>query len=436
MKPKTSAINIIFIILVLGSIFVALFTSKMADVTGASFNAAKTAVNLAISLIGAMALWLGLMKIAEEAGLLTVIARALKPVMIRLFPSIPGEHPAMSAMIMNLAANVMGLGNAATPFGIKAMQELDKLNPTKGDATNAMCLFLAINTSAVTLLPLGVIAVRAGAGASQPGSILVPAILATMISTAVAITAAKLFERRHRNHDVIDPGKVESNDESEPEQETVLKEPLQAEGWRKVLLPGYLFVFIGAFVYQIIQTISVSGDIDALLNDIATSWLIPFLMGILVVYGLSRNVDVYGTVCEGAKEGFQVAIKIIPFLVAILVAIGMFRASGALDFLISIVSPVTSLIGMPPDTLPMALVRPLSGSGAFGVMSDIVARDPDSLSAFIASIMQGSTETTFYVMAIYFGSVGVFRVRYAIAAALMADCAGIIAAVLLGNLFY
>jgi len=438
-RPQGSAINGIFIFLILSGILSALATGTMEQVTKASFDAAKTAVELAIGLVGAMALWLGLMKVVEKAGLLLVIARRLKPVMTRLFPEVPGEHPAMSAMIMNMAANIMGLGNAATPFGIKAMEELDRLNPDKGTATHAMCLFLAINTSSVTLLPMGVIAVRAGAGALDPAGILLPSILATACSTLVAITAAKILARRSGTHG--EPIKsAGATEEKTPDDHTQAGDapsrPPAAEGLRRFCLPVYFVAFLAALALTLYRHVAAGGALpDFFLRDLPT-WLIPFLMGLFIVYGLSRRVPVYESVCEGAREGFQVALRIIPFLVAILVAIAVFRSSGALALCIAAVEPLTALIGMPADTLPMALVRPLSGSGAFGVMSDIVSTAPDSKSAFIASIMQGSTETTFYVLAVYFGAVRITRVRYAITAALLADLAGILAAVFWGNLFF
>jgi spore maturation protein SpmB len=315
------------------------------------------------------------------------------------------------------------------------MQELNRLNPQKGVATDAMCLFLAINTSSVTLLPLGVIAVRASAGATDPAGILLPSILATSISTLVALLAAKGLGRRYGRPRVpdIDEGANET-DSSTAERDTEAKPALPAHGWRKLLLPIFFGMFLTAVVVEAVRRYMDGESLAAGLQDL-THWLIPFLMGILVVYGWSRRVAIYESVCEGAKEGFQVAVRIIPFLVAILVAIGMFRASGALDLLTHMMAPVTGLIGMPAETLPMALVRPLSGSGAFGIMADLVARAPDSLGAFIASVMQGSTETTFYVLAIYFGAVQITRARYALPAALMADAAGILAAVFLGNLF-
>jgi spore maturation protein SpmA len=435
-KGKGSAINAIWIGLTLSSVFVALLMGRMEAVTEASFASAKKAVELAIGLIGAMALWLGLMKVAEEAGLMTAIARRLRPVMVRLFPDVPPEHNAISAMVMNISANIMGLGNAATPLGIKAMQELDTLNRRKGEATDAMCLFLAINTSSVTLLPLGVIAVRASAGATEPAAILLPTILATSTSTLVALFAARWLRRTYgrENGKALPPHPPEPTSEATPSG-TGQRPPLEARGWKRWLIGSFIGIFLIALMVELVRRFVSGDDVVSALPGL-THWLIPFLMGLLVIYGWSRDVAVYESLCEGAKEGFQVAIRIIPFLVAILVAIGMFRASGALDLLTQAVSPITGLIGMPPETLPMALVRPLSGSGAFGIMSDLVSRAPDSLGAFVASIMQGSTETTFYVLAIYFGAVQITRVRYALWAALMADAAGILAAVSLGNLFY
>jgi spore maturation protein SpmA len=436
---KGSAINGIFIFLILAGILSALVMGTTAEVTKASFEAAATAVKLAIGLVGAMALWLGLMKVVERAGLLLIIARRLKPLMTRLFPDVPGEHPAMSAMIMNMAANIMGLGNAATPFGIKAMEELDRLNPHKGTATNAMCLFLAINTSSVTLLPMGVIAVRAGAGALDPAGILLPSILSTTCSTLVAILAAKSLAGHSgvSRPTAEDPRAVMEDPSAEagPTLDTPARLPA-AEGLRRLCLPAYFMVFLAALAVYFYRRLAAQANlVDFFLQDLP-SWLIPFLMGLFIVYGFSRKVPVYESVCEGAKEGFDVALRIIPFLVAILVAIAIFRASGALELCIHAIEPLTTLIGMPADTLPMALVRPLSGSGAFGVMSDLVSADPNSRSAFIAGIMQGSTETTFYVLAVYFGAVRVTRVRHAVTAALLADLAGILAAVFWGNMFY
>lgn len=432
-QDKASAMNCIWLLLLLVSTLIGAATGRLEEVGKASFQAAKQAVELAIGLVGAMALWLGLVKVAQEAGLMAVIARALRPILTRLFPDVPEDHSAMGAMVMNLAANVMGLGNAATPLGIKAMQELDTLNPRKGEATDAMCLFLAINTSSVTLLPLGVMAVRASAGASDPGGILLPTILATTLSTTVAIVSAKLLAKlyRRRGKTKLEATLASPEAPNRVHVESLPQEPPRASGWRKWIMP----IYVAAFVLAMGTGAAVRSEGGLPLSALYRG-IIPFLMGLLALYGVSRRVPVYENLCEGGKEGFQVALRIIPFLVAILVAVGMFRASGALELLVRLVSPVTGLIGMPAETLPMALLRPISGSGAFGIMSELVARAPDSLDSFIASIMQGSTDTTFYVLAVYFGAVQVTRIRYALWAGLMADAAGILASVLLGRAFW
>ncbi|OEU53179.1 MAG: spore maturation protein [Desulfobacterales bacterium C00003106] len=385
-----------------------------------------------------MALWLGLMKVAEAGGLMRLVARAIRPVMHRLFPDVPTDHPAMSAMIMNMAANALGLGNAATPMGIKAMMELDRLNPHKGEATNAMCLFLAINTSSVTILPLGVIGVRAAAGAAEPASILIPSLLATIFSTAMAICASKAFVRfsRHKipvetagqdTGDTEQPSPMVSNEEKDSNEE--LHPPGRFGRWTAFLI---ILAFAGGAVFRL----SSGTDWQDLAREILSFWLVPAIMCSLLLFGYLRGVKVYEVATAGAKEGFQVAIKIIPFLVMILVAIGMFRASGAFDLMVSAVQPLTSMIGMPADALPMAFMRPLSGSGAFGIMSEVVSRAPDSFSSFLVSTMQGSTETTFYVLAVYFGAVGVVRSRHAVAAALLADATGIIMALVLCHMMF
>ncbi len=439
--------NQIWFWLIALSVLAAAFTGRMEAVTKASFDSAKTAVTLAIGLIGAMALWLGLVRVVEEAGLLKVIAARLKGLLVRLFPDVPPEHPAMSAMVMNLSANALGLGNAATPLGIKAMVELDRLNPVKGRATDAMCLFLAINTSNVTLLPLGVIGVRAAAGASEPASILVPTLFATTISTLVAVVAAKSLARISRKggvlaestagaraetseHNQSGPGMEEEEGENKGEKDQghggLAPGPLS-----RLAVASFFLALLLAAAYRIYQ-----GPWPEALKEIVSFWLVPVIMLAFVSYGWLRGIAVYEAACEGAKEGFQVAVRIIPFLVMILVAVGMFRASGAFGFLASILSPATTLLGFPPDVLPVALLRPLSGSGAFGLMSEIVARAPDSFEAYLASTLQGSTETTFYVLAVYFGAVGIKDARYAVAAALAADLAGALAALFICRLTF
>jgi len=430
MREKPSAINIIWLAMILLATLTAAYTGRMPEVTKASFSSAKAAVTLAIGLIGPMALWLGIMKVAEDGGLMKIIARALRPLMVRLFPDVPPEHPAMSAMIMNMAANTLGLGNAATPMGIKAMRDLDRLSAEKGTASNAMCLFLAINTSSVTILPLGVITVRAAAGAANPSAILLPAILATICSTATAIVAAKLLAGP-------DSTKPEDPDfigaEEEMSKESISLSPPGLGG--RLFVGGIILAFLGAIVYRISQN---AGEITlstTLLNQ-ASNWLIPILISFFLIFGYLRGVKVYESLTEGAIEGFNTAVRIIPFMVAIFVAIGMFRASGAMDIMIDTFSPLTKMIGMPAEALAMALMRPLSGSGAFGIMSEIVNREPDSFLSFLVSTMQGSTETTFYVLAVYFGSIGIKRTRHALPAALCADAAGLAASVLICNLWF
>jgi spore maturation protein SpmA len=444
MKQKPSAINIIWLTMVVIATVVASYTGKMDALTQASFSSAKDAVTLAIGLIGPMALWLGIMKVAEAGGLMRIIAHRVRPLMVRLFPDVPPDHPAMSAMIMNMAANALGLGNAATPMGIKAMQELEKLAPEKGTATNAMCLFLAINTSSVTILPLGVITVRAAAGAASPASIFIPSLVATCCSTLTAIIMAKFLaakETRPAPGDDIQTGPDLLKDEKEKKGE----EQIVAEKAEQELIPpgrnGRIFIgllvaaFAGGIGYQLSMASEPIAFSSAALNTVS-AWLIPILISGLLIFGYLRGVKVYETLTDGAKEGFTTAIRIIPFMVAIFVAIGMLRASGAMEMMIAVLSPVTEALGMPAEALAMALMRPLSGSGAFGLMSEIVNQSPNSFLADLVSVIQGSTETTFYVLAVYFGAVGIHRTRHALPAALCADAAGICAAVIICNLWF
>jgi spore maturation protein SpmA len=436
MNKKASAINIVWLFLIVSATVVAAYTGNMEAVTNASFESAKKAVTLAIGLVGAMALWLGIMKVLEVAGVMRLIARAMRPLMIRLFPDVPTEHPAMSAMLMNMAANSLGLCNAATPMGIKAMQELDKINPVKGTATNSMCLFLAINTSNVAILPLGVMAIRAGAGASNPGSIIVPTFLATLCSTIVAIIVAKLFILRQKKKNIDrEFNELTPSFESALPTKTSEDELVKPSRVGKIIMLGFIVAFIGAIILRLFQ-----GNVPTLFSadffKALSHWMIPFLICFFLLFGYFRGVKVYEVLTDGAKEGFSVALKIIPFLVAIFVAIGMFKASGALDLVVSFLDPVTSYFGMPAEALSVGLMRPLSGSGSFGIMSEIVASDPNSFLSYLVSTMQGSTETTFYVLAVYFGSVGIKRTRHALPAALCADAAGIIAALTFCKLFY
>ncbi len=429
MKQKPSIINVIWLGLVGIATVTAAYTGTMEAVTKASFESAKDAVVLAIGLIGPMALWLGIMKVAEAGGMMRLIARGLKPVMTRLFPDVPAEHPAMSAMIMNMAANVLGLGNAATPMGIKAMQELDKLSAEKGTATNAMCLFLAINTSSVTLLPLGVITVRAAAGALDPAAIVLPSIFATTCSTVVAILMAKFLATPDQT---VAPGAVESAEAASSAETTELSPPGRAG---RIFIGVLIGLFLGGVLFQWWNAPASPFFSVATVNSVS-AWLIPLLIVGLLIFGYLRGVKVYEAVTDGAKEGFTTAIRIVPFMVAIFVAIGMFRASGAMDLLVASLSPLTERVGLPAEALAMALLRPLSGSGAFGFMSEITRQAPDSFLAALVGVIQGSTETTFYVLAVYFGSIGVFRTRHALPAALCGELAGLIGALFICHLWF
>jgi len=393
----------------------------------AMIDSAASAVTLAIGLVGVMALFLGLMKVAEAGGLLVIIARTVRPLTVRLFPDVPPEHPAMGAIIMNFSANALGLGNAATPFGIRAMQELDRLNPHKGTATNAMALFLAINTSSITLLPTGVIALRAAAGSTDPAGIMPTTLFATICSTTAAIVAAKLYQRFWAVPSASDTESKERETPTDGSQGLVdlpeEAEALTAQSGKAY--PGWVSALVlGGIVALIPITIAFGQSV--------APWIVPGLMVALLGFGALRRVRIYECFVEGAKDGFQVALRIIPYLVAILVAVGMFRASGAMELLIAPLGAVTELVGLPADALPMAILRPLSGSGAYGILASIIqdpAVGPDSYTGYLVSTFQGSTETTFYVLAVYFGAVQIRRVRHALAAALTADFVGIIAAV-------
>ncbi|MCK6511843.1 spore maturation protein [Myxococcota bacterium] len=528
-------LNAIWVILVLASILVGAWTGRMDAVARQSAEAAKSAVTLALGLVGVMAFWLGMMQIAREAGLLQSLARGIRPLMTRLFPDVPADHPAMSAMIMNISSNMLGLANAATPFGIKAMMELERLNLRRGVATNGMALFLAINTSGVSILPTGVIAIRTAMGSAQPSAILFTTLFATICSTTVAIFACVWLSRLPRyslslhpidkTQDEVDipiskPAETASPKAETASSETTSAAPSEADTasseadtasseadtasseadtasseadtasseadtassesartetahqelkaleaevaasgtltqsslWMRAMQWGFWLALLGAAVGHVLgeameatlwilahalQSASgwgLWGDLDiswfGLSKDLLSFWMLPILIALLVWYGISRGIKVYDCLVQGAKEGFDAAIRIIPFLVAILVAIGMFRASGALDLLVGVLRPITVWIGMPAEALPMALLRPLSGSGAFGVMAETMnAHGPDSLIGMMVATFQGSTETTFYVLAVYFGAVQIKQVRHTLIACLMADVAGIMAAV-------
>jgi spore maturation protein SpmA len=440
-QEKSSPINIIWLSMILISVSVATFTGTIQAMNEALFDSAKDAVTLALGLIGPMALWLGLMKIAEAGGLMKIISRAVRPIMSRLFPEIPTEHPAMSAIILNMSANMLGLGNAATPMGIKAMQELDKLNPRKGEATNSMALFLAINTSSVTLLPLGVITVRASAGSDAPAAILLPSLFATTCSTIMAVCACKCMEKKNPSP-VYTPEEIRQAAEKDTFADASSEETPGAgappRGMGRWFVTALLISIPAAVLYRFFTSQTFlharEGDLSLLFSReiffSLSTFLIPALIVFLISFGYFRGVKVYETLTDGAREGFQTAIRIIPFMVAIIVAIGMVRASGTLELLAQTLNPLTQAIGMPIEALSLAFMRPLSGSGSFAMMAEIISNNPNSFLADLVSSMQGSTETTFYVLAVYFGAVGIKRTRHALPAALLADLTGIIAAFL------
>ncbi len=397
--------------------------AKMRDVTNSALDYAGTAVNIAFGLIGIMALWLGVMKVAEDAGLIKIIARVVKPITKFLFPNVPHDHPAMGSMIMNISANMLGLGNAATPFGLKAMEELDELNENKGTATNAMCTFLAVNTAGLTLIPATAIAIRAAMGSANPTIIIGTSIFGAMCATTVGITSTKIFEK------FTDPS-------------------INFVDWAKASKRSFItaFVIVAAIIVLAATGIlssffsSFEGmDADIFKNIITaiSTLAIPLIIFTFMLYGFAKKVKVYEVFVEGAKEGFNIAIKIIPYLVGMLVAIAVFRAGGVMQVLENVLAGPASWIGMPPEVIPMALIRPLSGSGSTGVMTEIMAiHGPDSFIGILASTFFGSTETTFYVLAVYFGSVNIRRTRHALAAGLLADLAGILGAVFIVRLLF
>lgn len=434
--------NWIFAGLVVGSVTAAAFTGRMEALTEATVVSAKTAVELSIGLAGQMALWLGFVGVLREAGLLQSLARWLRPVMTRLFPDVPPEHPAMGAMIMNLASNLLGLGNAATPFGLKAMQELDTLNPKRGVATNAMVTFLAINTAGLTLLPLNVIALRATAGSKDPAGIVVPTVLATLFTTFCAVVAAKALQRakpfavdRYHGASTAVPSAPVDSEALAKAQALAALEP-KAPLWRQLVAAALGAALLFALVRDVTTRPAEAKGFEVA-RTVLSGWLLPLLMLAIVTVGFARQVKVYEAFVGAAKEGFTTAVSIIPFLVAMLVSIGLFRASGAMDMLLEALTPALAPIGFPAEALPMALLRPLSGSGALGVLTDTMKRaGPDSFVGYLVSVLYGTTETTFYVLALYLGVVQVRAVRHALAACLVADVLGPFGALVICRAFF
>ncbi len=391
--------------------------SPMEALSRAMVDSAAASVTLALGLVGVMALFLGVMKIAEKGGLLVVIARTVQPLMVKLFPDVPRGHPAMGAMVLNISANVLGLGNAATPFGIRAMQELDRLNPHKGTASDSMAMFLVINTASVTLLPTGVIALRAASGSQDPAGIVSTTLFATIVSTAVAIIAALLLKRFWP----VPPAPPVAGDaRMEPAASADAPPVEDVAGY-----PAWIGWATLAGVVAIIPLTIFHGQAIG-------PWIMPGIMAGMLLFGWVRGVEVYDAFIEGAKEGFEIAVRIIPYLVAILVAIAMLRESGVMAAVIDPLGRLTAPLGVPAEALTMGFLRSLSGSGAYAYLASVLqdpAIGPDSYTGYLLSTIQGSTETTFYVLAVYFGAVQVKKVRHALAAGLIADVASVAAAV-------
>jgi spore maturation protein SpmA len=423
--------------LLLASLLIAAFTGRMAEVSAATLSSAKQAVELAIGLVGTMTFFLGLMRVASDAGGVQAVARLLSPVLRRLFPEIPPQHPAMGAMVLNLASTALGLGNAATPFGIKAMQDLDEINPSRGTASDPMVLFLAVNTAGFCILPTSILALRASSGSADPAGVLFPIWIASGAATVAGIVAAKalarmpLYRRGTAAEPAGAPGAAASGTVEPPA--PVVRTPAR---WAVAASGVYVAAFGVALALHVVRSAGerTGGEIA---REVLSFWVLPALVGGVVLYGWARGVRVFPSLVEGGKEGFEVAIRILPYLVTVLVAVGMFRASGGLDLLVTALSPITRGIGLPAEAIPVALMRPLSGSGSFGLAADVIrVHGPDSLLGYLVSTLYGSTETTFYVLAVYFGAVKVKRMRHALPACLLADAAGVLTAVVVVRILF
>lgn len=382
-------------------------TEVFPAIMNSTFDTSKTAFEISLGLTGVLSLWLGIMKIGEKGGGVNVVARVLSPVFTRLFPDIPKGHPVTGSIFMNVAANMLGLDNAATPLGLKAMEQLQELNPKKDTATNPMIMFLVLNTSGLTLIPVSIMVYRAQMGAAQPTDIFVPILLATFFSTLAGIIVTSLYQRINLINRTM------------------------------LLTLGGMCAVVAAIIWGFSQMDK------SQMNVVSTSVANILLMTIIVVFilaGMRHRVNVYDAFIEGAKDGFTTAVRIIPYLVAILVGIGVFRASGAMDMLIDGIKWIVSTLGGNTDfvgALPTALMKPLSGSGARGMMVDAMTTyGADSFVGRLSCIFQGSTDTTFYILAVYFGSVGVRYTRHAVACGLLADLAGVVAAIAICYMFF
>ncbi len=382
-------------------------TAVFPAIVNSTFDMAKLGFELSLGLTGVMALWLGIMKIGEKGGVINFLSRLVSPLFVRLFPGIPKGHPATGSIVMNLAANMLGLDNAATPLGLKAMNEMQELNPHKEQASNAQIMFLVLNTSGLTLIPISVMVYRAQMGSVNPSDVFIPILIATFFSTLAGIIAVSVYQKIN----LLD------------------KAILSYLGGMTLLISGITYLFSIMPQEQANTVSTVAG------NFILLSIIIAF-----IIAGVIKKANVYDTFIEGAKEGFSIAIKIIPYLIAILVAIGVFRASGAFDYFLFAISRGVTLLGVNADfvpALPVAFMKPLSGSGARGLMVEAMSTyGVDSFVGHLAATLQGATDTTFYIIAVYFGSVGIKNTRYAITCGLIADFFGIIAAILVAYLFF
>ena len=377
------------------------------DIINSTFASSKLAFEISLGLTGVLALWMGIMRIGEQGGVIALFSRVLSPLFSKLFPDIPKGHPVTGSIFMNMAANMLGLDNAATPLGLKAMEGLQELNPKKDTATNPMIMFLVINTSGLTLIPISIMVYRAQLGAAQPTDVFVPILIATFISTLAGIIAVALYQRINLLNRTI------------------------------LLFLGGAIAFITGIIW-FFSTLS-QDQIDLYSTTFANVFLFVIIIGFILA-GIRKKVNVYDAFIEGAKEGFTTAVRIIPYLVAILVAIGVFRASGCMDYLTQGIASLVEMCGLDSDfvgALPTALMKPLSGSGARGLMVDAMSTyGADSFVGRLACIFQGSTDTTFYILAVYFGSVGVAKTRHAVPCGLLADFAGILAAIFVCYLFF
>ncbi len=472
-------LNVIWLFMILVAVLVGGFTGRVDAMTKGAFDTAKSAVmDIALPLVGLMAIWLGMMRLAERAGLVQLLARSLRPLMRRLFPEVPADHPAQGAMVLNMAANMLGLGNAATPLGLRAMALLQKLNPHKAVASNSMVTFLAVNTASIQLVPTTAISILAIQGSNSASSIVVPAIIATAIAFTCGVLVAKaLSTARAFQITAADAAEEATTTAVEEETATTFSDPPQmsARGriafflflgffaflwaitWIVAAYPDRLFGFYpadairGAFAKNSAATVAAQASVIGGQFLPALTWMqlkmnapsaglamlqslgllaVPFLFALFPLYAWLRGVRVYEQFCEGAKEAFGTAQRIIPFLVAMLVAIRLLREAGVIQLITSWLQPALNAIGFPADLLPLALMRPLSGSASQGIFVDLVkTHGGDSLLAKMAATIYGSTETTFYVLAVYFGSVGIRKTRHAVIAGLTADIVAMFAAI-------